>query len=365
LAQHPAVCAEFSTSPLAVRWGCVGLFCWPGGSMDGFLDYHLFISKVEATAKQQSQEIHKKRLAERLNLFGFKQVDVTGDGNCQFHAVARQLSNNFLGEATHQTLREKTVAWLRQNPEWNPWNEEGCNLKNFVDEDWEKYCDKMAKSGTWGDHVTLIAMVEILNVGIRIISSVVGDQFMTEIDPSTKSGDNSLGRDKVLFLGHRSEFHYVSLVEDGDMMMSISTLPNLSKVNVKQIELAHSSLFLFNEAPKLKPKRRRVVKINNIRVGELRRFNVPEWPKTVAELHKSMCDVFGSHMLAFPYFLQFRDENGGFVDVTEDEELCKCFEIAEKKEKPLVYFQIGRCKGDKEQFLEAAKKLQASIESSN
>ena len=27
----------------------------------------------------------------------------------------------------------------------------------------------MAKSGTWGDHITLIAMVEFLNVGIRLV----------------------------------------------------------------------------------------------------------------------------------------------------------------------------------------------------
>ena len=147
-------------------------------------------------------------------------------------------------------------------------------MRNFVDEEWGKYCDKIAKSGTWGDHITLIAMVELLNVGIRIISSVVGDEFMTEIDPSTKSGDKSLGRMKVLFLGHRSEFHYVSLVEDGDMMMSISTHPeyNPSKMDVdpKMVELAHSMVFLKNEPPKLQPKRRRVIKINNVRVGETR-----------------------------------------------------------------------------------------------
>ena len=95
-------------------------------------------------------------------------------------------------------------------------------------------------------------------MGIRIISSVEGAQFMTEIDPSTsrdrhkrlkeseekeklkkelKKGENekkdedkkgeekkgeeqlsastfSLGRSRVLFLGHWSEFHYCSLIEE-------------------------------------------------------------------------------------------------------------------------------------------------------
>jgi hypothetical protein len=333
--------------------------------MEGFLDYALFISRVEATAKQQGQDIHRKRLAERLALFGFKQVDVTGDGNCQFHAVSRQLSNNFkgnVGDISHLNLRKKAVEWLRQNPEWNPWKEEGCALHNFVDEEWGRYCDRMAKSGTWGDHITLIALVEILNVGIRIISSVVGDQFMTEIDPSSKSGDSSLGRSKVLFLGHRSEFHYVSLVEDGDMMMSISTLPGVSKVDVKQVELAHSNLFLFNDPPKLKPKPRRVIKVNNVRVNQTRRYNVAEWPKSLAELHHSMKDIFAKEMLAFPYFLQYRDEKGGFVSLTEDADLRKFFESTDKKEKPLAYFQIGRCKGETEHLLESAKSLQSAIE---
>ena len=45
-----------------------------------------------------------------------------------------------------------------------------------------------------------------------------------------------------------------------------------------------------------------------------------------------MRKVFGSHMLAFPYFLQFRDEKGAFVSLTDDEGMRKCFEEVDKKE---------------------------------
>ena len=41
-------------------------------------------------------------------------LDVTGDGNCQFHAVSRQLQDNCLTKISHEELRKQTVAWLRK-----------------------------------------------------------------------------------------------------------------------------------------------------------------------------------------------------------------------------------------------------------
>mmetsp|Transcript_8631 Transcript_8631/g.11633 ORF Transcript_8631/g.11633 Transcript_8631/m.11633 type:complete len:363 (+) Transcript_8631:85-1173(+) len=360
--------------------------------MDGLvLDYALFISRVEANKKKQGQEVHKKRLAERLDLFGFKQEDVTGDGNCQFHAVARQISHNWPDQKVSASkLREMAVTWLRKNAEWNPWKEDGgSELHHFVDEEWGTYCTRMAKSGQWGDHVTLIALVETLNVGIRIISSVEGDQFMTEIDPSSKSGHNSLGRKRVFFLGHWSEFHYVSLIEEADMAMTIS---NFDRSNIQKLEVAHSSHMLFNAAPRLPPKSsspppksepknpqpkqepqpssssssssgssRRVLKVKSSRTGETRRVAFDDWPENLNSVHQTLKNIFASNMPPLPYFIQYRDDGGAMIPVTSMDGLKKCFSSADAKKNRVAFLEIGECVGDKQSLLSKAKELEASI----
>lgn len=327
--------------------------------MDGlFLDYALFISKCEANKKSSSQSQAKTRLKERLDLFGFKQEDVTGDGNCQFHAVAKQIQHNYPKDTqyTASKLRSMAVEWLRKSAKWNPWKAEGSELKNFVDEDWDKYCNRMSRSGQWGDHVTLIALVESLNVGIRIISSVQGDQFMTEIDPSSKSGDNSLGRKRVFFLGHWSEYHYVSLIEEADMAMTIS---NFDRSNLHKLEIAHSTDLLFKEPPKLTPatpavspapepvvseqnsEARRVIKV---KLGEEnRRLTVEEWPKDLASLNKVFSGIFTSEknkMPTSPYILQFKNDDGKMMTITEDCELRKALDLTETRKNRMAVFAI-------------------------
>lgn len=63
----------------------------------------------------------------------------------------------------------------------------GAILNQFVhDRKFDDYCSAMAKDGCWGDHLTLIAISEMFGVQISIFSSVEGDNFITEIHPTTK-----------------------------------------------------------------------------------------------------------------------------------------------------------------------------------
>lgn len=58
-------------------------------------------------------------------------------------------------------------------------------MGDFVhDKSWDAYCDEMARDGIWGDHLTLVAIAEVFGARIRIVSSVEGDNYMTEIDPT-------------------------------------------------------------------------------------------------------------------------------------------------------------------------------------
>ena len=61
----------------------------------------------------------------------------------------------------------------------------------------------MAKDGTWGDHVVLLAAANYFQTSIRIISSL-----NREIVVHPK---HSVADPTPLVLGHIHEFHYVSL----------------------------------------------------------------------------------------------------------------------------------------------------------
>src|SRR3989338_11071259 len=85
---------------------------------DFMIDYVKFISKVEAAKRgEENSEEDKKRLRERLELFGFQERPTKADGSCQFSAVSDQL---FHDDSHAWELRQKAVAWLRRNPLWNP-----------------------------------------------------------------------------------------------------------------------------------------------------------------------------------------------------------------------------------------------------
>eukprot|EP00493_Phyllostaurus_siculus_P025515 UN25859 len=125
--------------------------------------------------------------------------DVTGDGNCMYHAVIDQLRR--LGEKpwTHQALRTCVVNYLRDHDRVQG---SGEHLSTFIHSGqcWGDYLDEQSKDGTPGDHLVLLALSEILKKTIKIYSSIgtpviIGLQY---------TGD-------IILIGHIHESHYVSL----------------------------------------------------------------------------------------------------------------------------------------------------------
>ena len=68
---------------------------------------------------------------------------------------------------------------------------------------WHDYLQSMAKDGTWGDHLVLLAAANYFQTPIRIISSLEREIV---VQP-----DNVVVNMHPLVLGHIHEFHYVSL----------------------------------------------------------------------------------------------------------------------------------------------------------
>ncbi|EGC35636.1 hypothetical protein DICPUDRAFT_78671 [Dictyostelium purpureum] len=145
----------------------------------------------------------RKRLNERMELYQLMaRREIPGDGNCQMHA----LSDQIYGNLNHsRAIRKSIVSWLRKNKNLSLPN--GARLSSFVSTSWDRYCNNMAKNGTWGDHLTLIAAAEIFKTNISIISTAESEgNFVIEVTPSKKS-------DSGILLSHFAEFHYGSLCQ--------------------------------------------------------------------------------------------------------------------------------------------------------
>ena len=173
------------------------------GKPQGPLPKEVFEGPIREVNQALRVAAGHQRLKERMEMYNLKEkIVVPGDGNCQFAAISNQLYDDFSHAAS---LRKQAVEWLSKNRDWDVGN--GCPLYLFVATgDFDEYLAEMSRSGKWGDHLTLIALSELLGVKITIISSVEGDSFITEIVP--KSANE---KTQTLLLSHFAEFHYGSL----------------------------------------------------------------------------------------------------------------------------------------------------------
>ena len=113
-----------------------------------------------------------------------------------FHAIANSLNKIDGLRLSYLDIRRSVVDWLRDN-EMQP---NGVFLPDFVhNQVWDDYLFDLA-GDAWGDHLTLLAVTNIYNVDIRIVSSVTPD--VTHMNATH-------GRQgRIIYLGHESEFHY-------------------------------------------------------------------------------------------------------------------------------------------------------------
>jgi len=138
-------------------------------------------------------------------------VDVPGDNNCQFHAVADQLERISITGWTAIKLRQKAVKWLQDN-EKRAMDDgkvgEQTYLKDAVGVDnWPEYVDKMRVHGeTWGDEATLLALSVLFRLSIIVVSSLPGN-YTHEVKPPDFWNIDHKG---TIYLGHYHEFHYTS-----------------------------------------------------------------------------------------------------------------------------------------------------------
>ncbi|KAK3226544.1 hypothetical protein Dsin_006406 [Dipteronia sinensis] len=139
-----------------------------------------------------------ERLLNRLQLYGFHEVKVPGDGNCQFRALSDQLYGT---PDHHKVLRRQVVNQLKSHRE---------KYEGYVPMEYGDYLKNMSKTGEWGDHVTLQAAADLSGVKIIVITSFKDTGYI-EILPNV---ENSKG---VICLSFWAEVHYNSIYSQGGM----------------------------------------------------------------------------------------------------------------------------------------------------
>ncbi|CAN7046944.1 unnamed protein product [Brassica oleracea var. botrytis] len=157
-------------------------------------------------------------LSVRLATYGLAELQMEGDGNCQFRALADQLFRN---PDYHKHVRKHIVKQvLSENHSATLFlvHKFRVATKGYVPMKYRHYTRKMKKPGEWGDHVTLQAAADRFEVKICLVTSF-REQSYIEILPHNK---NPL---REAWLSFWSEVHYNSLYSSG--VSSFLTLPDV------------------------------------------------------------------------------------------------------------------------------------------
>ncbi|KAL6535829.1 OVARIAN TUMOR DOMAIN-containing deubiquitinating enzyme 12 [Orobanche hederae] len=135
-----------------------------------------------------------QRLIQRLHVYGLYEQKVSGDGNCQFRALSDQM---YRSPEHHKYIRKEVVKQLKDYRSL---------YECYVPMKYSRYYKKMARSGEWGDHITLQAAADKFAAKICLLTSF-RDTCFIEIVPQNQPPK------RELWLSFWSEVHYNSLYD--------------------------------------------------------------------------------------------------------------------------------------------------------
>lgn len=125
--------------------------------------------------------------------WGLDYKEMSGDGNCFFHAIADQLHmRTRIQQETHITLREKAINYILNHLD---------DYRDFV-VDLNKFINDNVQDRTWADNVMISALSRALNVSIVIVRS---DHAAPTIFKQPK-------QKATLYIGYEVGLHYQSLI---------------------------------------------------------------------------------------------------------------------------------------------------------
>ncbi|KAK3260181.1 hypothetical protein CYMTET_30847 [Cymbomonas tetramitiformis] len=103
----------------------------------------------------------RSRLSERLKFYGLEELEIRGDGNCQFRALSDQLYRN---PEYHASVRQRVCQQLA--------SEMARYSSYVVDTEYSAYVQKMGQDGEWGDAITLqvLPLLECQRRAFRLVT---------------------------------------------------------------------------------------------------------------------------------------------------------------------------------------------------
>ncbi|XP_073100341.1 OVARIAN TUMOR DOMAIN-containing deubiquitinating enzyme 11 isoform X2 [Elaeis guineensis] len=122
-----------------------------------------------------------------LTTYGLAELQVEGDGNCQFRALADQLFRN---PDYHKHVRQAVVKQLKHYRK---------NYEGYVPMNYRTYLRNMKRSGEWGDHLTLQAAADRFCAKICLVTSF-RDTCLIEIVPKDQNPTREYCKEEKLQL---------------------------------------------------------------------------------------------------------------------------------------------------------------------
>jgi len=160
----------------------------------------------------ESGEGRSQSLDGRLQAFGMRMKEMEGDGNCQF----RTLAFNLFGEQVHHgVLRKAAVAHMKKHHDFFSVLFESAG-------EFKAYLSDMSRNRTWGDELTLRAVVEAYGCEAHVITSEPANWYLVYQPQTIEGHDPDIaacpkGKErpkpgKQVFLSYVSPVHYNSIV---------------------------------------------------------------------------------------------------------------------------------------------------------
>merc|ERR1712066_256509 len=129
-------------------------------------DRQEMVAGIRQAAEQGGNRLPS--LQERLSSVGMRMKAIEGDGNCQFRSLAFNL---FGGQAHHAVIRQAAVAHLKKHRDFF-----GALFENNAD--FKAYLREMARNHTWGDELTLRAVVDAYACEAHVITSEPANWYL-------------------------------------------------------------------------------------------------------------------------------------------------------------------------------------------
>ena len=131
----------------------------------------MLVKKLEAASKgnlPRQPGGHAAVLLDRLAGLGLASVEMDGDGNCQFRALADQLLGS---QRHHEIVRAAAVAHMRAAADY-------FGMFFETADEFHDYLTDMGHSCTWGDELTLRAAVEAFGCVAHVVTSEPSNWYL-------------------------------------------------------------------------------------------------------------------------------------------------------------------------------------------